>query len=167
MCQETARSALPWDHAGRYSGTLSRLLRGNALGGAGRSSLPALAAFCSAHLEQPHFIWHSLVVSSHPRHPPPREWSKSWLWTSRFLSALWYSTDQHLAGQSADKQCTKNPLPAHSFHGFAGLISNIFYSLWTMRKNQMGCLLVQLGTASQLLYLRASREKNSFSNNYM
>lgn len=31
MCQETARSALPWDHAGRYSGTLSRLLRGNAL----------------------------------------------------------------------------------------------------------------------------------------
>lgn len=27
----------------------------------------------------------------------------------RFLSALWYSTDQHLSGQSADKQCTKNP----------------------------------------------------------
>lgn len=76
---------------------------GKCTGGAGRSSLPALvvlllpwaapfpsqeAAFCSAHLEQPHFIWHSLVVSSHPRHPPPREWSKSLLWTSRFLSAL-------------------------------------------------------------------------------
>lgn len=32
---------------------------GKCTGGAGRSSLPALAAFCSAHLEQPHFIWHS------------------------------------------------------------------------------------------------------------
>lgn len=114
MCQETARSALPWDHPRQMQWdpeqAASRFclfcLRGNALEEQGdlTAALAVLllpwaapfpsqeAAFCSVHLEQPHFTWHSLVVSSHPRHPPawlqPRERSKSWLWTSRFLSAL-------------------------------------------------------------------------------